>query len=415
MFTTHRGAWWLALVGAAVVVACGGKKPKASPDVEPAATPPRTVERARPSAETRADDPPVSPDSSASPAPSARMSRDPAPQEHDPALYVVAHLDVSNSPKQLERRVSLARKLGFVGARIQFAWARLEPEAGVFDWAHQDSIVAAAEAAGLHMYGLLVYSPPWARPAGIGGRNRPMVDGSAERGNEAFAHFAAVAARRYRGRLDGWEIWNEPNIPNFWAHMENGRDLGPDPADYVSLYEVARDSILAAVPDVTVLTAGLATGPRRAPRPRSKKSAKEGYPAADFLNAMLQDGLRPAVVGLHPYTDDPFETGPAGRPVNPIVESAEKVLQEHDLPSTRLWITEWGLNARHLRDAQQAHRRYNRGLHALVCDPRIARVTVYALVDTGPQGRYGLTAADGEPTANGTAFSEVVSNWKACP
>lgn len=334
-------------------------------------------------------------------------------------LYVGAHLQRSNATSQGPRSrtalIDWIRKLGFVGTRIGFEWIALEPRQGQFDWAHQDSVVDATVAAGIRAYGLIVYSPSWARPAGTGGKHRPVVDGSAARGDTAFAHFAATVARRYRGKIQAWELWNEPNIPNFWADERGGQDRGPDPLDYFRLYRLAHDSIRAAVPTVIVMPAGLSSGPRRMPPPLDRRRQPAGYPAAGYLDALLSAGLRPAVIALHPYTVEPIGVDSNGRPVNPIVSSVEAVLDEHGLKKTRLWITEWGVNAREVHDPAELEQWYRRGLHALVCDPRLAVVTIFDLTNMGEKGRFALLDRDGNPTENGVAMDSVLTQWKACP
>lgn len=334
-------------------------------------------------------------------------------------LYVGAHLQrshaTSRGPHDLTSLIDWIRKLGFVGTRIGFEWITLEPNPGDFRWAHQDSVVDATVAAGIRAYGLIVYSPSWARPAGTGGKHRPVVDGSVARGDTAYAHFAAVAARRYRRKIQAWELWNEPNIPNFWADERDGRDRGPDPQDYLRLYRLARDSIRAAVPTVTVVPAGLSSGPRRMPPPADRRSRPAGYPAAGYLDAMLRAGFRPSLIALHPYTVEPIGVDSSGRPVNPIVSSVEAVLDEHGLEKTRLWVTEWGVNARSVNSQAALEKWYDRGLHALVCDPRLARVTIFDLTNMGERGLFSLLNRDGAPTQNGVAVESVLTKWKPCP
>lgn len=333
-------------------------------------------------------------------------------------LYVVAHLQRSVSkpeqPDALSHLVEWIGNLGFVGTRIGFEWPRIEPQRGDFQWSQIDSVVAVSRRAGLQIYGLLLYTPEWARPANTSSHERPVLDGSAQRGDAAFAHFAAEVARRYRGKVRAWEIWNEPNIKPFWSHVRDGRNLGPDPDDYLPLYRLARDSIRTSVPDVMVIPAGLASGPRSlAPAVASHRKAG-GYPPAAYLNALLRDGLKPAIVTVHPYTNRPIRLNANGKPVNPLMASVEDVLKRHHLTDTRIWVTEWGVDASRAKDPAELQSWYSDGLHALVCDPRVSVVTLYDLVYTGGKDRYGLLGRDGSPTANGRALDSILQHWTSC-
>lgn len=45
-----------------------------------------------------------------------------------------------------------------------------------------------------------------------------------EAGRKVFADFAEAAAQRYTGKGILWEIWNEPNIKQFWRPQPNAED-----------------------------------------------------------------------------------------------------------------------------------------------------------------------------------------------
>lgn len=333
-------------------------------------------------------------------------------------LYVEAHLN--RAPLGADRtdglldRIQWIKNLGFVGSRIDFEWPGIEPRKNDFEWSVMDSVVAASRRAGLKLYGLLLYTPKWARPDNTSGHERPVIAGSARAGDAAFAHFAAETARRYRGKVDAWEIWNEPNIPNFWSHVDNGREMGPDPQDYLSLYRTARDSIHASAPKATVIPAGLSTGPRTLP-PTISWRRKAGYPAAAYLDALLGAGMHPAIVTVHPYTNRPIHEMEHGRPVNPIMKEVEHVLDLHHLSDTHLWVTEWGIDASRAQGPKKLQSWYSDGLHALACDPRVSVVTIYELAKSGPKDRYGLLKRNGTPTVNGAAMDSVLEHWKSCP
>ena len=332
-------------------------------------------------------------------------------------LYVVGHLHRytdTGSPTMNDRteRIAAIGRLGFGGTRLAFEWGRLEPSPGEYHWIAQDSIMAELEAEGLGVYGMIGYTPSWARPEDTRQTHRPIIDGSAARGDTAFAAFAAAAARRYRGRVDRWEVWNEPNIRHFWAHLRGGRDVGPNPLDYSRLFRLAADSILAANPDAVVSTAGLAPGPSQRGRSPS------GYPAALYLDSLLALGIRPQAVAIHPYTRRPrwldVSEGESLRPSNRVLAQALGVMHAHGLAGTPLWITEWGVDMADARDETDAIRWFATELRYLVCHPRVEFVTVYALQDRGGTREYSLLRPDGSMTANGRALATALAAWTDC-
>jgi hypothetical protein len=124
---------------------------------------------------------------------------------------------------------------GVAWIRNDLDWAAVERTPGVYDFATPgfDELVAAAEREGLRVLFILDYGNPLHGPA------RAVVS---DAGRRAFAAFAAAAATRYGGRGHAWEIWNEPNLPQFWS----GGGARPDPVDYARLVAVAAPALRAA-------------------------------------------------------------------------------------------------------------------------------------------------------------------------
>ncbi|MGH9334456.1 MAG: cellulase family glycosylhydrolase, partial [Vicinamibacteria bacterium] len=107
---------------------------------------------------------------------------------------------------------------GIRWVRVDLAWSAAETEEGRYDFRIWDRFLDSFEPVGIRVLFILDYG------------NDLYEDGfppSTERGRSAFASFAGAAARHFRGRA-AWEIWNEPNVPQFWAGS-------PDPAAYVAL------------------------------------------------------------------------------------------------------------------------------------------------------------------------------------
>jgi hypothetical protein len=107
----------------------------------------------------------------------------------------------------LPARLKAMQQAGIKWGRQDFTWKRIEREPGQYDWEPYDRLVDACRKHGILLSGNLAYGPGFHDP-----RTR--------QGAEAYAAFGRAAARRYRGKVDHWQIWNEPN----WGVLE--RDAG---------------------------------------------------------------------------------------------------------------------------------------------------------------------------------------------
>ena len=97
---------------------------------------------------------------------------------------------------------------GATWVRIDMIWALVEPEPDRFDWTLYDQTVRHLEERGLRIFATLQGTPGWA------------TDGSEFSGVPRevgrWRRFCYRAAQRYRGRVDAWGLWNEPNLGRFW-------------------------------------------------------------------------------------------------------------------------------------------------------------------------------------------------------
>lgn len=151
-------------------------------------------------------------------------------------------------------RTLRAAGVGF--ERLEVRWDEIEPEPDQIDFRALDQVVERAERLGVGLDVVLIGIPIWARadPDAPGGRvpanlDAPVFrpDGTINRKNY-WAAFVFQLARRYAGRVDAWEVWNEPNLIEFWSGS---------PAEYHRLLVCARQAIRAADPHARVLFGGI--------------------------------------------------------------------------------------------------------------------------------------------------------------
>ena len=70
------------------------------------------------------------------------------------------------------------------------------------------------------------------------GSGPALLGGQCRRENAAhFADFLAAVATRYKGRIQAYQIWNEPNLAREWGRQR------PDPAGYARMLKTAYSAI----------------------------------------------------------------------------------------------------------------------------------------------------------------------------
>lgn len=129
--------------------------------------------------------------------------------------------------EQLDARMAGIAASGAKWVRFDFNWANIQPDnAKSYNWAVYDKLVLAAQKHKLFILGILDYTPEWARSSAC-----KETDKCRPADNNQFAQFARTVSNRYKNRgLHYWEIWNEPNNPQFWQPAANPvRDRQPVP------------------------------------------------------------------------------------------------------------------------------------------------------------------------------------------
>ena len=146
------------------------------------------------------------------------------------------------------RDMDLIRDAGFGWVKQNVGWRDVEgAEKGAYDWYFTDRVVADAEERGLKVLFRLDSEPAWAAlEKGVLSSNGPPED------PQDFGDFCHVLATRYAGRVDAYQVWNEPNLAREWGGYP------PEPAGYVALLQACYVGVKTADPDALVVSAGLA-------------------------------------------------------------------------------------------------------------------------------------------------------------
>ena len=147
---------------------------------------------------------------------------------------------------KIRKTLLMVREMGASYIVEYFPWAYIEPNQGSFNWQHPDLVVSNAYAQGLKVIARLDLVPDWARP------KDSTAQYLSEDHYKDFGDFVYAFVNRYKGKVQYYVIWNEPNTSFEWGF----RPVSPE--QYVELLKVAYTRAKQADPNAIILTAGLA-------------------------------------------------------------------------------------------------------------------------------------------------------------
>lgn len=263
------------------------------------------------------------------------------------------------------------KELGGAAIREDYHWHKIEPADDAWDFDRVATQVAMAREADMRVLPMLAYKVDWA-----------MADETySSIAPEEYGEFAGRVAEEYCDSIKQYEMWNEENIPRFWAPE-------PDPQHYGLMLKAAYAAVKAACPDALVSIGGLAS-----------YSPSGFFDRWGFLRAMGEAhpdiGDFFDVLAIHPYTFlqyDPPEhdkieaAGWRTESQSRMTEIAREILAGMGKAEAPIWYTEVGWPSYDLTEDQVA--RY------------LARSVLLAARDR-VEAYYWYTFYDGNPGTSG--------------
>jgi hypothetical protein len=150
----------------------------------------------------------------------------------------------TRSRAELERDLALLADTGIDVLRVSIGWDEVEPDNDRFDFRFWDEAVALAERRRVRLIPYVAYAPGWAVDGPPADRwRRPPRDA------RDFADVMERLARRYRGRIHSWELWNEPDNADYWRGSV---------AQYAALVRAGAAAVKRGDPAAQVVSGGLA-------------------------------------------------------------------------------------------------------------------------------------------------------------
>jgi polysaccharide biosynthesis protein PslG len=183
-----------------------------------------------------------------------------------------------------------------------FYWNIIEPEKGRFDFSYYDPYVNEAKKQGRKIIAVLGYAADYSHPQGktkyyISKKNMPF-----------FLRYVEEMVSRYKGQIDVWCIWNEPNIL-FWKGTDR---------EYFELTKLAIGVIRKTDPNAYIIGGAFCRTP------------------VGFIKRMQEAG---AIEGLDALAFHPYAVNPSGS--MRLYDLFTKTLSEINY-SGQVWITEVG-------------------------------------------------------------------------
>jgi hypothetical protein len=134
-----------------------------------------------------------------------------------------------------DERLAAMQQAGIKWGRQDFTWGRIETSKGVYEFEAYDRLVDAFARHGILIFGTLTGTPKFHDPR------------TAE-GVEAYVAFARACVKRYAGKVDFWQIWNEPN-GGYWKGS---------PEEYARMLAASGKAIHEENPKAKVLALNMA-------------------------------------------------------------------------------------------------------------------------------------------------------------
>lgn len=259
------------------------------------------------------------------------------------------------------------------------AWLNIEPKQDQWDFSRLDAFVEKAEAQGVKNILLtLGGTPKWAAAQlrrtdaawlGAGSASPPKHWAD-------WQEFISKVVHRYKGRIQSYEIWNEPNSLTYWSGSNT---------QWAKLVAIASEEITKADPTAEVAIGGFATSPAK-----TLNKIEPMFSALNDQQALAK--TKRTAISFHWYsTRAQLSAG-----VSRIASAVRGAAADAGLKDFPLWVTEMNvregakLNAGNVATAMQS-------VTNSASAANIQRTWWYAWTDLGPPDLIQIY--DGTPAA----------------
>jgi hypothetical protein len=205
-----------------------------------------------------------------------------------------------------DRDLKLVEEAGFRWVKQEIPWREIEGQGkGLWQWEIPDRMIDQIEAHNLKVIVRLGSQPEWAAT------KVPFPEIGPPDKLQDFYDYVFAVASRYKGRVEAYQVWNEPNLAREWG----GRP--PNPAEYTELLKAGYQAVKAADPEAVVISAGMAPTTRH---------DDQAMPDIYFLQGMYEVEAGPYFDALGVHASG-FKSPPE---IDPAEVAADPELSNHD-------------------------------------------------------------------------------------
>lgn len=279
--------------------------------------------------------------------------------------------------------ISIIENMGAKWVRAEVPWYQIEVDQYKYDFSSTDIMLRDLKRRNVKVLFILAYAPSfWSSNGETNGV--PNM--------QAWKNFVHQMTSRYKDLVDAWEVWNEPNLEEFWVG---------DARQYFELLRNAYPIIKRNDPEGVVAAPGLAT--LYSAKPMEFLKRLKAYGALSYLD----------VVSHHTY-------GPDARSLKRLLTETKigkpsvlKMMKETGFDKKPFWLTEFGCDElRSGGEAMNAHCLAEQ-IKYLTTQQWIEKAFIYSLIDDPrylDKFRWGLLRPNGTPKLSVMRLRQVINN-----
>ncbi|MBI4429861.1 MAG: cellulase family glycosylhydrolase, partial [Ignavibacteriales bacterium] len=145
----------------------------------------------------------------------------------------------------IRKDMELLKRSGIGLLRISFGWDAIEEQKDKYSWLFWDDYVKmAVEEYGITLIPYICYTPSWNSTG-----DSTNFWNHTPKGYEEFGQFTFDLVTRYKKWIKSWELWNEPDIKEYWSGNVQ---------DYARLAKIGSQAVRKADSTAIVVLGGLA-------------------------------------------------------------------------------------------------------------------------------------------------------------
>ncbi len=241
---------------------------------------------------------------------------------------LIVYADPGIEKERLEKVFDAAKSIKAKWIRIGFIWALANPEKGKYDFKAYDAIINEALKRNLHILPVVTWTPKWASANGNSSEwmfspPTEKIIGKCGSGYDYLEKFAETISERYKGKIEYWELWNEPDMrPSLYD--ANGNGTSSD--EYAKMLYYFHKGIKAGNKKAKVVLGGLAQGEK-------EPECEKGYALKLLESERYPAGENFDVFNFHTNFKPPAE-------IKKQIENNKKLLKKFGIGEKKIWITE---------------------------------------------------------------------------